>query len=634
MIQRRTMIAAMAGLLLAAAAPALAADAASPNDTARFLAGMPPAADSPLAALTKDGSWQQHARAFDSAFQRVDQEPARAHPRLVEQPTSPSRADRVLLLQRSGLPLRQRVLSQGQDLRDGRPRAGRHRARPRHDARVDRGASWPRLRGSLNTILSVSFFITKNMKSELRAGRVNGTLPILYVFLVRSGYTIREVTPVSVDAEGTLQTGDRRRPQRPGARHQDRVRRQRRRGADALLLQHQSRRRRRQEQRLPEVLRDARARRQLHQERVLPAAFGRLQQGPRLPARQQRRDDPGRFRHPARNTTTRRSGTCNRSAAISARSASSRAAISRNTPSSSRRANRSISASATGTGRASSICCSPSRRRRSRRLNRLGRRPGNRAQDASAQIDHCRRSGPAARGGSTGAWGRCPIGKRHGALPCGHAARCRISARGDGQGPGLATACQRLRRRVRGPGEEPARADSHLVGEPSRGAAADHALHVQRPRLPLRQRLLPQGQDLCAQRARAGRRGARPHHPARVGGGGARPRCADSLQLDPRSTATSSPSRMRSELRRRPRSTARCRSCTCSWRARATTIRAVTPRQARRATARCSRTPRPAASAAARGVKIVVRRQRRRGADALLLQHRSLQRGRQEQRAS
>ena len=73
MIQRRTMIAAMAGLLLAAAAPALAADAASPNDTARFLAGMPPAADSPLAALAKDGYWQQHARTFDSAFQRVDQ---------------------------------------------------------------------------------------------------------------------------------------------------------------------------------------------------------------------------------------------------------------------------------------------------------------------------------------------------------------------------------------------------------------------------------------------------------------------------------------------------------------------------------------------------------------------------------
>lgn len=59
----------------------------------------------------------------------------------------------------------------------------------------------------MSTILSVSFFITKNMKSQLRSGRVNGTLPVLYVFLVRSGYTIKDATPVWVDAEGKLQTG-------------------------------------------------------------------------------------------------------------------------------------------------------------------------------------------------------------------------------------------------------------------------------------------------------------------------------------------------------------------------------------------------------------------------------------------
>ena len=69
------------------------------------------------------------------------------------------------------------------------------------------GGELARLRHSMNTILSVSFFITKNMKSELRAGRVNGALPILYVFLVRSGYTIREVTPVSVGSDGALQPG-------------------------------------------------------------------------------------------------------------------------------------------------------------------------------------------------------------------------------------------------------------------------------------------------------------------------------------------------------------------------------------------------------------------------------------------
>ena len=61
------------------------------------------------------------------------------------------------------------------------------------------------LHASLSTILTYSFFITHHMKSDLRVGRVNGTLPILYVFLARSGKTIREVTPVRLDDEGAVQ---------------------------------------------------------------------------------------------------------------------------------------------------------------------------------------------------------------------------------------------------------------------------------------------------------------------------------------------------------------------------------------------------------------------------------------------
>jgi hypothetical protein len=61
------------------------------------------------------------------------------------------------------------------------------------------------LHASLSTILSYSFFITHRMRYELRAGRVNGALPILYVFLARSGKTIREVTPIRLDEQGGVQ---------------------------------------------------------------------------------------------------------------------------------------------------------------------------------------------------------------------------------------------------------------------------------------------------------------------------------------------------------------------------------------------------------------------------------------------
>src|ERR1700691_723362 len=53
-------------------APAWSAGISTPDDTARFLAGLPPAADSPLAALTKNPAWEQHARDFDSIFAQED----------------------------------------------------------------------------------------------------------------------------------------------------------------------------------------------------------------------------------------------------------------------------------------------------------------------------------------------------------------------------------------------------------------------------------------------------------------------------------------------------------------------------------------------------------------------------------
>jgi hypothetical protein len=41
------------------------------------------------------------------------------------------------------------------------------------------------------------------MKTDLQAGPISGTLPLLYVFLARSGKTIREVSLVALDDKGT-----------------------------------------------------------------------------------------------------------------------------------------------------------------------------------------------------------------------------------------------------------------------------------------------------------------------------------------------------------------------------------------------------------------------------------------------
>ena len=66
-------IAAIALAIFLAEAPARAAEIATADDTARFLAGMPPSAGSPLAPLTSDSAWQRHARFFDAAFAQLEQ---------------------------------------------------------------------------------------------------------------------------------------------------------------------------------------------------------------------------------------------------------------------------------------------------------------------------------------------------------------------------------------------------------------------------------------------------------------------------------------------------------------------------------------------------------------------------------
>jgi hypothetical protein len=70
------------------------------------------------------------------------------------------------------------------------------------------GAALYNVERSLGSILSFSFFITKQMKVDLHANQVNGTLPILYVFLARSGKTIRDVEMIALDAKGGMHTGN------------------------------------------------------------------------------------------------------------------------------------------------------------------------------------------------------------------------------------------------------------------------------------------------------------------------------------------------------------------------------------------------------------------------------------------
>jgi hypothetical protein len=203
---------------LAIAQPSRAADTVTVDDTARFLAGMPPSADSPLTPLTRDPTWQRHARFFDQAFAQLDQRQlakirawsdtnlAAPRPTMFYMFSGPDFLYADAFYGKATTYVLSALEPPGSvpDL-TRLPRGGV-------------GAALYNVERSLSSILSFSFFITKQMRVDLHAGQISGTLPILYVFLARSGKTIHGVTPVALDQNGVVITENLGKSAVPGTR--------------------------------------------------------------------------------------------------------------------------------------------------------------------------------------------------------------------------------------------------------------------------------------------------------------------------------------------------------------------------------------------------------------------------------
>ncbi len=175
------------------------------DDTARYLAGMPPAAGSPLVPLTREEGWAGHARFFDRAFGELERTQL-SHVRAWSDATLHLRRPTMFymfsgpdfLYAAAFYPAASTYVLAGLEPVGQIPDL----------LRMPRGSIGPALgniANSLHSVLSFSFFITHNMRAELSTGRLGGTTPILYVFLARAGKTVRDAKLVALDAEGVEQ---------------------------------------------------------------------------------------------------------------------------------------------------------------------------------------------------------------------------------------------------------------------------------------------------------------------------------------------------------------------------------------------------------------------------------------------
>ncbi len=193
----RSVAAAVAAMLLVsfAAGGVRAARDVSANDTARFLAGLAPSAGSPLAAAAATPGWRQHAAELGRTWNAFDR-----------RQLSRVRAWASSTLGGGGRGGPVFYMFGGPDfvhaqaffphastyVLSGLEPVGRQPELTSLEAET-LASSLTSLRKSFTNFGKFGYFVTREMGVQFRAGRITGTLPVLFVFLARTGKTIHKV---------------------------------------------------------------------------------------------------------------------------------------------------------------------------------------------------------------------------------------------------------------------------------------------------------------------------------------------------------------------------------------------------------------------------------------------------------
>jgi hypothetical protein len=195
----RLFLAALASLAL----PLLAQEGASPNDQARFLAGLP-VRNSALDAFAHDPQWAQHAVEMDKRWGKAEERQlakvrsfASSHV-----PGSGSRDTMYYMFSGPDFLYANTIFPNASTyILCGTEPVGQVPDITKIP-RASLAAALDNLRLSLKTVLEQHYFITKDMRVDLTKNNLGGTLPILYVFLARTGHTISSVQYVNSPAPG------------------------------------------------------------------------------------------------------------------------------------------------------------------------------------------------------------------------------------------------------------------------------------------------------------------------------------------------------------------------------------------------------------------------------------------------
>src|ERR1700736_2556916 len=186
--------------------------AASATDVARYLAGMPVSQGSPLEALTRDPQWIAHSSAMNNSFTALDQRQINNIRIWRAEALAPvTQSSRVCLYLFGGpdflyanafFPDASTYVLQGLELVESIPDLLTVPVQS-----LD--STLQNIEISLNPVLNFSYFETKDMRTDFSRSQLKGVLPIIFVFVARSGMNIAKVEYVSLTPNGGLTEGFR-----------------------------------------------------------------------------------------------------------------------------------------------------------------------------------------------------------------------------------------------------------------------------------------------------------------------------------------------------------------------------------------------------------------------------------------
>lgn len=174
------------------------------NDVARYLAGLAPLPQSGAAALTHEPAWVTHAEQLGAAWanlERTQLEPVRtwsaAHLRPPSETLLYMFSGPDYLYARNFFPDARTYVLAGLE-------PGGRIINPNRFTPEERQVGLERMRESLKTIFDASFFVTADMLKDLQGHAFSGVLPLLYLFLARSGMEITDVRHVGLAEDGSI----------------------------------------------------------------------------------------------------------------------------------------------------------------------------------------------------------------------------------------------------------------------------------------------------------------------------------------------------------------------------------------------------------------------------------------------